>query len=76
MRFCENRPLKLVEEIFTEQSGHLILSSEKLLLNVREFLLRLFCAVLQAIAVVLDEFPMITLPYAEHYFGQDVEKVG
>ena len=30
---------------------------------------------LQAIAVMLDEFPMITLPYAEHYFGQDVEKV-
>jgi len=31
--------------------------------------------VLQAIAVMLDEFPLITLPYAEHYFGQDIEKV-
>ncbi|XP_020626407.1 Hermansky-Pudlak syndrome 3 protein-like [Orbicella faveolata] len=28
----------------------------------------------EAIAVMLDEFPLITLPYAEHYFGQDIEK--
>jgi len=28
----------------------------------------------EAIAVVLEEFPMITLPFAEHYFGQDVDK--
>jgi len=24
---------------------------------------------------VLEEFPMITLPYAEQYFGQDIVKV-
>lgn len=28
----------------------------------------------EAMAIVLDEFPMIALPYALHYFGQNVEK--
>ena len=48
------------------------------LLSPQELLLRLVYflpAVLQAVAVLLEEFPMMTLPYAEHYFGQDVEKV-
>ena len=41
-------------------------------LNVSAFS---FFVPLQAIAVILDEFPMITLPYAEHYFAQDFDKV-
>ena len=30
----------------------------------------------QAVAVILEDFPEIILPYADTYFDQDVEKVG